>query len=276
MKHALLLLLLFPAAVAAEPRPWPTGDVDGSIASRLSPPAGFTRGALPKASFGAWLRALPLRPGRPPVHLFDGRLKGNQEAHHAVVAIDVGPKDLQQCADAVMRLRAEWQRASGREDELCFRFTSGDAVAWTRWRDGERPRVGSTVTWARGEPKDASYAGFRRWLDEVFNYAGTTSMAHDTPRADLRSLAPGDVFVHGGFPGHAEIVLDVATDARGAKAFLLGQSYMPAQEIQVLRNPATPGRPWYLATADGALVTPEWTFAWSELHRFRDGACARR
>ena len=51
---------------------------------------------------------------------------------------------------------------------------------------------------------------------------------------------------------------------------LLAQSYMPAQEIHVVRNPAAPdGDPWFRVGDGPALVTPEWRFAWSALRRFR-------
>lgn len=36
-----------------------------------------------------------------PVKLFNGNLKRNQQAHFGILNIDVGKKDLQQCADAV-------------------------------------------------------------------------------------------------------------------------------------------------------------------------------
>jgi len=79
------------------------------------------------------------------------------------------------------------------------------------------------------------------------------------------------VFIRGGFPGHAEIVLDVAVAPDGRKVFLLAQSYMPAQEIHVLENPAAAdGSPWYPAPFTGNLVTPEWVFAASELRRWKD------
>lgn len=48
----------------------------------------------------------------------------------------------------------------------------------------------------------------------------------------------GDVFIKGGFPGHAVMVVDIAVDeSTQEKVFLLAQSYMPAQEIQILKNP---------------------------------------
>jgi hypothetical protein len=76
------------------------------------------------------------------------------------------------------------------------------------------------------------------------------------------------VFIQGGFPGHAVLVADVAEDARGRRAFLLVQSYMPAQEVHVLRNPAAPASPWYTARSSGVLETPEWVFRFADLRRF--------
>ena len=55
----------------------------------------------------------------------------------------------------------------------------------------------------------------------------------------------------------------------GTKIFLLIQSYMPAQEIQVLINPDNPGlSPWYLLEDTGKIDTPEWDFTINDLKRF--------
>lgn len=268
LAFALLLLLAQPTRADY---PWlQAGATGGTLAERIAPPAGFRRVPAPAGSFAAWLRGLPLHPGRPPVHLFDGRLKGNQEAHHAVVRLDVGARDLQQCADAVMRLRAEFLRDRGCDEDVAFRFTSGDRAAWTDWRRGMRPRItGNRVSWRSAAAADGSYASFRRYLDTVFTYAGSASLAKELePVGDPARLAPGDVFIRGGFPGHAVLVADVAEDGRGRRVFLLLQSYMPAQEVHVLRNPADPASPWYGAQSNGALETPEWTFQHGDLRRF--------
>jgi hypothetical protein len=250
--------------------PWlsaaPTED---RLGARIAPPAGFVREDVAPGSFAEWLRGLPLKPGRPPVHLFDGRLKGNQEAHAAVVDIDVGTHDLQQCADAVMRLRAEYLFASGQADRVAFRFTSGHPAEFARWARGERPVVkGSTVRWASAAAPDTSHASFRRYLDAVFNYAGSSSLASELRPVDVGTVAAGDVFIHPGFPGHAVLVVDTARDPRsGRRVFLMVQSYMPAQEIHLLRNPGAQ-HPWYPLDFGETLVTPEWTFARNELRRF--------
>ena len=68
-------------------------------------------------------------------------------------------------------------------------------------------------------------------------------------------------------PLHAVIVVDVAQKGR-ERMFLLAQSYMPAQEIHVLRNPAREGDPWYSIDFGETLVTPEWTFRRGDLKRF--------
>src|SRR5262245_19513806 len=71
----------------------------------------------------------------------------------------------------------------------------------------------------------------------------------------------GDVFIQAGYPGHAVIVVDVAKDRQGHKVFLLAQSYMPAQDMQILRNPELRALgPWYDANFGAILRTPEWTF----------------
>ncbi len=78
---------------------------------------------------------------------------------------------------------------------------------------------------------------------------------------------------HGGNPGHAVVVLDVAkNNDNGETVFMVAQSYMPAQEIQVLKNFNNPNiSPWYnLNEVDDKFYTPEWTFSKDELMRFEE------
>jgi len=247
-----------------------------TLASRIPPPAGFRRRALTAGSFGAWLRGLPVREGRPDVRLHDGSFKKTRTAHHAVIDIDVGERDLQQCADSIIRLRAEYLLASGCADEIVFNFTSGDPAPWTRWESGERPIIeDNRAVWKMTHAPGAGYDSFRRYLDVVFTYAGTASLARElTPVADPRHVEPGDVFIEGGFPGHAVLVVDAATDERGDRVFLLAQGYMPAQEMHVLVNPMENDiDPWYRARRTGPLVTPEWLSHHESLRRFPADAC---
>lgn len=241
------------------------------LQDRIGPPSGYQRVAVISGSFAEWLRNLPLKPGRPPVYLYNGQKKQNQEAHYAVVDLDVGNRDLQQCADAVMRLRAEYLYSTQQYDQIHFRFTSGDNCTFNEWRKGARPIVhGNRVSWVMSAGADSSYPSFRKFLDVVFQYAGTSSLSQELSPISVGRMQIGDVFVQGGFPGHAVLIVDLAENpTTGHKVFLLTQSYMPAQEIHVLRNPNDLNlSPWYNLDFGDTLVTPEWTFSSTHLKRF--------
>lgn len=269
-----MILLTIPWLVSAQGiHPWkPTST--NTIAGGIPTPEGFHRIRVPRQSFGNWLRYLPLKPAGTRVNLYNGQPKLSQSVHHAVVDIDTGNRDLQQCADAVMRLRAEYLYFSRQYTNITFNFTSGDACRFDWWYSGYRPLVnGNQVTWRKQAAFDHSYPTFRKYLTKVFTYGGTLSLERELhPRASVSDLTIGDVFIKGGSPGHAVIVLDVAIKpGSNKKVFLLGQSYLPAQDFHVLKNPNDPGRsPWYEIGIRGKLITPEWRFDWSELKHFGD------
>ncbi len=267
-------LLLF-ALPRISPQETP-GKVDPrgmTVESRFPAPAGYVRDSEPPGSFAAYLRSLRLKPQGAEVKLFDGRVKPNDGVYAAVVDLAIGRRDLHQCADAVIRLRAEYFFARGRHDDIRFRFTSGFMAEYSRWRQGERIVVnGNVARWVRsGRPGD-DYRSFWRYLEMVFAYAGTASLAEELVDVTDGSPAIGDIFIQPGHPGHAVIVIDKAVDrTHGRTVFLLAQSYMPAQEIQVLENPADPRlSPWYASGYGGVLLTPEWTFRTGDLKRFRE------
>ncbi|MEX1132884.1 MAG: DUF4846 domain-containing protein [Flavobacteriales bacterium] len=240
------------------------------LEERFAAPSGAKRVGAPTASFAKYLRELPLKPSGTPVLLHNGKPKTNQGVHAAVVDISTGSRDLQQCADAVMRLRAEYLFANGREGEIAFDLTNGFRVPWERWRKGERVRVsGNACSWHSGAAKDHSHAQLLRYLEFVFTYAGTLSLSKELKDASQLPIQAGDVFIRGGSPGHAVIVLDVAKTADGRSWFLVGQSYMPAQDIHVLKNPVGTGA-WYAYGTGTELRTPEWTFSWKDRKRWAE------
>ncbi|UCC44042.1 MAG: DUF4846 domain-containing protein [Candidatus Zixiibacteriota bacterium] len=227
------------------------------LQTRIKPPTGYKRIAVPEKSFGAWLRKLPLRPGNPGVRLFDGRRIRNRGNHCAVVDMDIGSTDLQQCADVVIRLRAEYLRSADCGDEIHFNFTSGDSAFWKDWRQGSRPLVKrNSVIWRKAAAPDTSYDSFQSYLDTVFMYAGSMSLSRELVTV-MNPAKPeiGDVFILGGFPGHAMIVVDVAEDINGRRVFLLAQGLMPAQDMHILRSDEDTS-PWFTAKKKGALEIP--------------------
>ena len=101
-----------------------------TLEARFPPPPGYQRVALAPGSFGQWLRRLPLAaPGTPVLNNSGGAAYSGEDEYVAgVVAIDVGAGDLQQSADAIVRLHAEWLWASDQADALNYRSASNQAV----------------------------------------------------------------------------------------------------------------------------------------------------
>lgn len=271
-------------AKAAEPRPasdeeraryaWlPEGAKIRPLDSVFAPPPGFERVALEKGSFGAFLRELPLRPAGSPVRAYDGRVlhEADDPRIAAVAELDVSPQDVQQCADSVIRLHAEWKWSTGQQASVGYHFLSGDYATWPAYAAGQRPiPKGKGIELAQTGKTGSDHAAYRKYLDMVFNYASTISLERksSTP-IDRADLAPGDFFVLPGGPGHAILILDVAVTPSGERVALLGQGFMPAQDFQVLVPPGAKG-PWFSLSGED-VDTPFWPapFPWSSLHRMK-------
>jgi hypothetical protein len=253
--------------------PWQTKyTTTDRLLDRILLPDGFYRTLASPVSFSSWLRHLPLKPGNPPVTLYDGSLKSYQDGHAAVIDIPIGDKDLQQCADAIMRLYAEFNYSIDAYNAIAFKITNGDKIAFRTWINGYRPYVsGSVVAWDRTAAIDSSYAALTGFLEFIYSYAGSYSLSQQLKTvSDADSMDIGDVFIQGGFPGHAVIVVDMAEHpVTKEKIFLLAQSYMPAQDIHILKNFGDPDiSPWYRLDFGDTLYTPEWTFHCNNLMRF--------
>ena len=218
-------------------------------------PKAYKRIAIVPGSFGEYLRNLELKTENNKVYLHTGELKINQTAQFAVIKIDIGTRDLQQCADAVMRLRAEYLYVQKQYSDIHFNFLS----------DG-KPR--HYKDYAKG---DLSHKKFRKYMDYIFSYANTASLKNELTKVNsINDLQIGDVFIQKGSPyGHAITVMDMAKNESGEMIFMLSQSYMPAQDIHILKNPSDENlSPWYKINSNGVLITPEWSFKYEDLMRF--------
>ncbi|MEL6193336.1 MAG: DUF4846 domain-containing protein [Bacteroidota bacterium] len=241
-----------------------------AIDAVVSPPPGYFRTTYPENSFGTWLRGLPIDTLDTEVTLFNGTQKLNQSAQAYILEIPVGKRDLQQCADAVMRLKAEYLFHQKKLESIHFNFTSGDKASFTSWSQGYRPSFsGNKISWNKTASPDASYRNFLKYMNIVFSYAGTWSFEKELGPIYISEAKIGDVFIQGGFPGHAIIIIDEAINTKGEKVFLFAQSYMPAQEIHILKNPNAPVlSPWYTLN-EATLLTPEWSFPSESIKRMQ-------
>lgn len=219
------------------------------IAEAFPPPEGAIR--VEADAWGTWLQARPLADGDGPVKTWDGRVVGHPAR---VVELSLIGGHLQECADSLIRLRAEWRKE--RNEPVMFHATSGDPMPWERWQKGERPyEHGRGLAW-----KPGTKGGWEAYLSRVYNWAGTISLkAYDTePATD--APRPGDLLVDPGSPGHTVVLLDVAK--RGSETFVLvGEGFMPAQDFHVEIGPHQGWWAW-----EPGVMLPHWPLP-GETHR---------
>jgi hypothetical protein len=129
---------------------------------------------------------------------------------------------------------------------------------------------GNKSYWKQTASPSNTYKDFWNYMEMIFMYAGTYSLSKELIQINIDDLKIGDVFIQGGFPGHAVIIVDMGINLKtNEKIFLLAQSYMPAQELQILKNPNDNNiSPWYSVNLNNELITPEWKFLKSDLMRF--------
>jgi len=245
-------------------------DVDSNtITTRINCPTEFERVAAGENSFTNYLRNLPLKPYDVDVKLFDGTDK-NRLCHVGVIDMEAGETDLQQCADSGIRLYAEYLYHLEQYESIHFNFTNGQNCEYVKYAEGWRMQVdGNKTSWYKSTGEDYSYKNFKKYLDLVFMYAGSYSLSKELIFVKKENIQSGDLFVHPGFPGHVEIVMDVCKNIEtGEILFLLAQGFTPAQEIEVLENEVSAKRsPWY-STREESVESPQFTFEYSELMRF--------
>lgn len=238
----------------------------------ISLPDGFERLLAPDGSYAAFLQHLCLKTDTV-VFLYNGEVKPDQTFAFQVIDLDIGEKNLQQCADAAIRLRAEYLFAHAQDDQIHFKFSNGSNASYKSWKEGYRAIVkGNSVKWEKKEEFDESYDNFRKYLNTVFNYAGSWSLDKELKTVkDPEEIQIGDLLIKGAFPGHVMMVVDLAYHPiSGERIFLLAQSARPAQSVHIVKNRQDNYlSPWYsIKTLNTKLVIEEWTFYSENLKRF--------
>ena len=182
------------------------------------------------------------------------------DVYDAVFDYEIGPLDLHQCADAAMYLWASYNYSNGPEFYERLVFNGADGTEY------------NYLGYLETSGKEDNCKTFRRWLDLVWTYANTWSISeYNLTSVPIWDIQPGDIFIIGGFPGHAVSVVDVLhNEETGHKYFMLAQSFMPAQDNHILKNPET-GTVWYEIKSYMTNVnTPQYTFHINDLKRWRN------
>jgi len=223
-----------------------------TIKTRFNTPENFKRVDSPDNSWEQFLQNLPLKPHGSRVKLYNGDFKYNNNPYLAVVDLPIGNRDLHQCADAIMRLRADYLFSQKNYNEIKFLFVSGKKTNYIDYLNGKIPNEKNL--WS--------------YMEYVFSYAGTISLNKELKPKKIDDLEIGDVFIRGGSPGHAVIVVDKCVNNKGNVKFMLAQSFMPAQEIEIMSNPNEIGTPWYDINFGEVLRTSGYSFTKNELKSF--------
>lgn len=223
--------------------------------NKVSLPNGFVRQQTDSLSFGYYLQHLAFAKDNT-VYYYDGTTKQNQSQHYKVINLPLTKTDIQQCADAIMRLRANYFFTKKQYQKIEFKSstTTYNFGNWINQHDAGSPLHINTL--------------YQKFLETVFINCGTYNLAAMLkPKQHATNIKVGDVFVKGGSPGHAMIVVDVAYNAKTQQTiFMLAQSFMPAQSMHVVVNEEDKNlSPWYVFDNTKNLVTPSYSFSYAHL-----------
>lgn len=239
---------------------------DGTLlSSTYTPTDSFTRPSFEKNSWPHFLQHLTITKGT--VVDYKGKAVDHQWKQAGILNYDVGNRNLQQCADALMRLRAEYLFEQKRYAEIGFHFTSGHYFSFTDYCKGKRPVVkNDQLNFRQYNSSAHTHQALRSYLDIVYTYAGTISLYKELKPAT--DFAVGVVIITPGSPGHCSIIIDEKTTAAGKKLFKLVEGYSPAQTMYMLSNPYQPSQsPWYELNKD-RIVTASYGFTNFVLRKF--------
>lgn len=243
-----------------------------TLRERINPPKGYQWVDEDPKSFAYYLENFELLPYDSPILKYDGTPISTQNLHDGVFKIDIGTQDLQQCADAIIRLRAEYLYQQKRFSEIQFHFTSGDLMKWEDYKNGVRVFVnGNKVSFKKVAKVDDSYDNFRQYLDLIFTYSGTISLYKETQSVvKNEDLKVGDILITAGSPGHVVLISGACKNKNGERLFLITEGFTPAQSIHLLKNPYQNDiSPWYSFDVNSLKTnTARYSFSPTDFRKF--------
>ena len=181
--------------------------------SDIPAPGGYTRVQYEEQSYSHWISHLSLKPEKR-ILTYQG-----DELHnpfYAVWAVLDRPllfdQDLEQCADYAMRLWADYHKETGTLYDLYLFDYSGNRQYF--------------------RPADISYELFLR---RAFNYSNSHSLKQGCITVTPDNLRPGDLIVQNesGGIGHVSVIMNICASPQGDSLYLIGYSFMPAQEFHI-------------------------------------------
>ena len=196
----------------------------------IPPPDGYVRQPDNPDSYLYYLRSLPLSADEQ-VKLWDGtKLPKDYYQQFAVIDLPLlYDQDIEQCADFSMRLWAEYLKSINSLDNLAlFDF------------------------YGRKKPFSKSNKTFREYLRWHMQFSNSYSVKLGAQSINILSeVQAGDMFVQNDSEegiGHVSVVIDQATNDIGQNIYLVGYSFMPAQQFHIEKSSEQYGpQGWFTA-----------------------------
>lgn len=176
-------------------------------------PSGYSRVEYSKGSYAEFIQTMPLK-GDKTIKAASGSIITNS-LYKIWGVVDIPllfKSDIEQCADYSMRLWAEYHKKNNKLNELYLFDYSGNRVYF------------------KNQKKD-----FKGFLQNAFAYSNSSSIKRGCKTVSEKELQPGDMFVQNetGGIGHVSVIVDVCKNSKGEKLYLVGYSFMPAQEFHI-------------------------------------------
>ncbi len=193
-----------------------------TIVDSIRTPDGYVRQEFPSGSYSNWIQTLPLK--EEPIILDYGGNRLDVYSFYNVFAVVDIPllfgADLEQCADFCMRFWAEYHKDMDKLDSLYLFDYSGNKKYFSI--------------------SGKTYNEFLRW---AFAYSNSYSLKEGCKEVSVEELRPGDMIAQNksGGIGHVSLILDVCRSEQEKKLFLIGYSFMPAQEFHIEKADDTRG-----------------------------------
>jgi len=193
-----------------------------TIRNSIDTPNGYVRIKFPEGSYSNWIQNLPLKEN--PMILDYRGFTLSRDCFYSILAVVDMPllfnSDLEQCADYCMRFWAEYHKNMNRLDSLYLFDYSGKKKKFAE--------------------SGKSYRGFLKW---AFSCSNSYSLKRGCEKVSKHELIPGDMIVQNesGGIGHVSVILDICKAGKGKKLYLIGYSFMPAQEFHIEKAASTRG-----------------------------------
>jgi hypothetical protein len=186
-----------------------------TVRKAIPTPPGCVRLHYPTGSYSDWMQKLPLKSSSVILD-YRGRTVNNA-AYNTWKVVQLPllfRADLEQCADFAMRFWAEYHKATGSLARL-YLFDYG----------------------GHKNPFSRSGKSFTQFLKWAFANTNSNSLKKGCRPITADRVAAGDMFVQNerGGIGHVSVIVDACKSSQGKMLFLVGYSFMPAQEFHIER-----------------------------------------